>query len=76
MTSAIDPKRCPICGEPNACGGAEGAPKCWCWDETIPAEALARIPAEAKDRACICKRCAAGSEKPISLLQQLRQRPR
>jgi hypothetical protein len=54
-------RECPLCGAENACGIAEGKSTCWCMGTTIPAEVLDRIPAERKDLACICERCAAGS---------------
>ncbi|MCC7411577.1 MAG: cysteine-rich CWC family protein [Gammaproteobacteria bacterium] len=61
----VDPARCPLCGAPNECartvpcGSAAGKP-CWCVTERFPAELIARVPASARGRACICARCAAG----------------
>ena len=56
------PDCCPLCGEPNDCQlclpvAAKGA--CWCLDAKIPAALLARVPAAARNRACICERCIA-----------------
>ena len=59
MTSAVDPSLCPVCGEPNSCGLSRGKSECWCLALQIPEQALARVPAEAKNLACICARCAA-----------------
>ena len=56
--TAIDPSRCPLCGESNACQVAAGCATCWCFDTPVPAAVLARIPAEAQGVACVCKRCA------------------
>lgn len=53
-------KRCPLCGEPNDCGMAAGNSACWCFGVTIPGEVLERIPDAAKDKVCICRRCAEG----------------
>lgn len=33
---------------------------CWCQTASISPEALARIPQELVDRACLCPRCATG----------------
>jgi hypothetical protein len=49
---------CPICGGPNECGGAMGTHQCWCSTVKISPEALAAIPADARDRICVCPRCA------------------
>lgn len=56
----IDPTRCPLCGESNACGAQTGATSCWCFEVTIGPEVLARIPEEASGKACLCSRCARG----------------
>ena len=59
MSQPIDPARCPLCGEPNACAlAADGsASACWCAAESFDAALLARLPAESAGRACICRRC-------------------
>jgi hypothetical protein len=41
---------------------AEGASTCWCFHAEIPAEVLERVPAEARDRACVCQGCASQPE--------------
>lgn len=60
----VDPARCPLCGGPNGCvmaGGCDtaraGGP-CWCREVSFSAELLARVPAHAQRRACICRHCA------------------
>jgi hypothetical protein len=58
MVSAIDPSICPVCGSPNTCGVQAGKSDCWCFSADIPAEALERVPTDAKDLACLCPRCA------------------
>jgi hypothetical protein len=64
MAEALDPERCPLCGEGNACGIAQGAESCWCFDTEISAEVRARIPSDARGRACLCERCA--SERSVA----------
>ncbi|MEJ8840423.1 cysteine-rich CWC family protein [Ramlibacter sp. AN1133] len=57
---------CPLCGRPNRCameleretGVKQQA--CWCTQVAFGAELLARVPAEAQRRACICPACARG----------------
>jgi hypothetical protein len=38
-------------------------PPCWCTGVTFDAELLARVPADAQQRACICQACAAASDQ-------------
>ncbi|WP_374667187.1 cysteine-rich CWC family protein [Ramlibacter sp.] len=60
----VDPARCPLCGQPNRCAmeaaRAAGTPPgaCWCTQVDFSAELLARVPATATGRACICADCA------------------
>jgi hypothetical protein len=61
MGAEIDPAVCATCGEPNACGLSQGKSDCWCFSVKIEPEALARIPLEKKNLACICPRCAAAA---------------
>ncbi|MES2481487.1 MAG: cysteine-rich CWC family protein [Pseudomonadota bacterium] len=64
-SSPVDPNRCPLCGQPNACANEEERrtgvkqPPCWCTAVDFSADLLARVPDEAKRAACICARCAA-----------------
>lgn len=63
----IDPTRCPLCGQPNACANEQERrtgvkqPPCWCTTVDFSAELLARVPAKAQRAACICARCAVGA---------------
>jgi hypothetical protein len=54
----IDPARCPLCGEANACEIAAGRTTCWCFEAPVPAGVLARVPPAAQGVACVCRRCA------------------
>ncbi|MCY1279669.1 Cysteine-rich CWC [compost metagenome] len=57
----VDPTRCPLCGQSNTCTQAEPAragEDCWCFAAEIAPQALERIPAELRRRACLCPRCA------------------
>lgn len=54
---------CPICGGSNQCAPASTGTfevECWCTKATISPAALARVPADLIDKACLCPRCAAG----------------
>ncbi len=67
--SDSDPARCPLCGGANECQRCtvqtyKGS--CWCERVTFPEELWARLPTEARGRACICPSC---------VLQALRNRP-
>jgi hypothetical protein len=59
----VDPKTCPLCGEPNGCGAAAGKPDCWCFNVSLDKAALERIPPEAKGKACVCRRCGGATPK-------------
>ncbi len=60
----VDPCRCPLCGQANACANevarATGQPQppCWCTKASFPPGLLARVPADARRKACICAGCA------------------
>jgi hypothetical protein len=49
---------CPLCGAPNDCGAAAGNSDCWCFTASVPPEVIDRIPAQERDRACVCRACA------------------
>jgi len=55
-----DPAHCPLCGDPNNCQLcttlAYKGP-CWCATLTIPDALIARVPADLKNKACICRKC-------------------
>jgi prepilin-type N-terminal cleavage/methylation domain-containing protein/prepilin-type processing-associated H-X9-DG protein len=76
MTEYFNPRQCPLCGQANECrlcspGLSKAA--CWCFSVEIPAELLARVPENLRDRACICRPCvdkyqskiAAGVAHPV-----------
>jgi hypothetical protein len=53
---------CPSCGNANQCSLADGAntsAPCWCFAVTLSEHALAKIPPEQLNTACLCPRCAA-----------------
>ena len=60
---ACGPERCPLCGQPNDCQlcttDAYKGP-CWCKAANIPDELLAQVPAEFRNKACLCRTCVAG----------------
>jgi hypothetical protein len=65
--ATLVPTRCPLCGETNRCAmelaRETGEPQgpCWCTQAEFSPALLARVPAEARDRACICPGCARGA---------------
>jgi len=40
--------------------------ECWCFDASIPASAIGRIPLPLRGRACICRRCAEAADRPLA----------
>jgi prepilin-type N-terminal cleavage/methylation domain-containing protein/prepilin-type processing-associated H-X9-DG protein len=61
MTSkCFNPAECPLCGGVNACQLCSPVlykGQCWCAHEDMPAELLARVPENLRNRACICRAC-------------------
>jgi hypothetical protein len=62
----LDPCRCPLCGQSNACamatpGQAVSGP-CWCTRVPFSADLLKQLPEAARNKACICAVCVASSE--------------
>jgi hypothetical protein len=68
---AIDPARCPLCGEENDCGMAKGKWTCWCHTMTIPQDVLDRVPPEAQGVACVCRACATGWPNSADLARRI-----
>ncbi|MEZ5607591.1 MAG: cysteine-rich CWC family protein [Burkholderiaceae bacterium] len=70
LPPAVDPSRCPLCGGDNACAmqaqraSGQPQPPCWCTRATFASAVLARVPAPARGRACICHRCAQAAPQP------------
>jgi hypothetical protein len=63
--TTIDPSRCPLCAAPNTCAmelerttGRSQEP-CWCTRVSFDPDLLARVPAAAQGKACVCPACAA-----------------
>ncbi|WP_396435163.1 cysteine-rich CWC family protein [Limnohabitans sp.] len=58
----LDPCRCPLCGQANACAmtlpDAQQHGACWCTRMHFSAALLQRVPPAARNKACICQRCA------------------
>jgi hypothetical protein len=51
---------CPLCGRPNQCAPARSGnlhASCWCASAKFPLGLLARVPAEVRGKACICRDC-------------------
>jgi hypothetical protein len=74
MPAAPDPSRCPLCGTPNGCALVAGGEieTCWCAKVAIPAEVLERVPAEARDKSCVCAACARGEPEKARASRPLR----
>lgn len=63
----MDSTKCSLCGAPNGCGAAQGKDTCWCTAVQIPKEVYDRIPADLKNKVCICKKCAEDPTKSQDL---------
>ena len=73
-SEAVDPARCPLCGRPNDCRLCTAAAykgPCWCESVTMPPELLVRVPAEARNRACICRACVTAFHREQSVAEPL-----
>jgi len=67
--SLIDASQCPLCGGPNNCqlcttSAYKG--HCWCATVNVPDKLLARVPAELRNRACVCRECIEAFNGPAS----------
>jgi len=64
----LDPCRCPLCGQPNACAmaapsvGAAAPGPCWCTRVHFSADLLKQVSEAARNQACICAACVAADE--------------
>lgn len=57
-----DSQHCPACGALNQCSLADPrsvTQACWCYSVNIDPAVLQALPAELRDKACLCPRCAA-----------------
>ncbi|HEV2692821.1 MAG TPA: cysteine-rich CWC family protein [Verrucomicrobiae bacterium] len=55
-----NPSLCPLCGGLNDCQMCSVAiykGPCWCMKVKIPEELIAQLPAESRNRTCICRAC-------------------
>ncbi|MCJ8207634.1 cysteine-rich CWC family protein [Pseudomonas sp. RGM2987] len=55
------PDLCPACGNANDCTLADPETVdrgCWCYGVSIDPVVLQALPAELRDSACLCPRCA------------------
>lgn len=60
-TNTLAPNLCPACGHSNRCTLADprtATRPCWCFSVSIEPERLEALPAELRDKACLCPRCA------------------
>jgi hypothetical protein len=73
MNTAIDPQRCPLCGADNHCAVARGKGTCWCFTSPISDDVLEKIPAEARERACVCQTCARGNRAPAEVMMRMQE---
>jgi hypothetical protein len=66
--TTLDPCRCPLCGQPNACTmmtpGQVASGPCWCTLVQFSADLLKQVPEAARNKACICAACVAASHAP------------
>jgi hypothetical protein len=57
---SLNASQCPLCGGLNdcqLCSLAVYKGPCWCMKVKIPDELIARVPAESRNKACICRAC-------------------
>jgi len=73
---AVDPTRCPLCGQDNTCGMAQGAGTCWCFSTPVPQEVLDRVPPALRGLACVCEACASGRRSPTEAQALIDRLPR
>ena len=60
---------CPRCGGPNQCAPAKSGSletACWCTSASVSRRALAELPAELRNKVCLCPACAALADGPLS----------
>jgi prepilin-type N-terminal cleavage/methylation domain-containing protein/prepilin-type processing-associated H-X9-DG protein len=75
IQAAFDSGQCPLCGQPNGCQlcsvSAYKGP-CWCARLEIPDGLLACVPAELRNRACVCPGCIASFRPKEAKVQNCR----
>ena len=60
------PTLCPACGARNDCALADprtADQACWCYSVSIDPAVLEALPAELRNKACLCPRCAQVDEQ-------------
>lgn len=60
---------CPACGALNHCSLADprsATQACWCYGVSIDPAVLQALPAELRNKACLCPRCAAVEDQLAS----------
>jgi len=65
---------CPLCGGPNDCQLCTSAAykgPCWCEAANFPEELLSLVPAESRQRACLCHGCVASFHRRQSAIRPL-----
>lgn len=61
----IDTKRCPACGQGNACGEAGSTDsRCWCFEQVVDPTAIDALPPSLRGKACLCQACASRPNTP------------
>ena len=56
-----DTRLCPACGASNQCSLADprsATQACWCYSVQIDPSVIEALPAELRNSACLCPRCA------------------
>ncbi|TDF81731.1 cysteine-rich CWC family protein [Pseudomonas sp. H9] len=56
-----DAQCCPACGASNRCSLADprtATHACWCYSVTIDPQIIEALPAEQRNKACLCPACA------------------
>jgi hypothetical protein len=68
--ASVDVCACPLCGNPNQCAievaqaTKQPVATCWCVNVSFSPELLAKVPAAAQKKACICQACATQQTQP------------
>ena len=71
---ACEAGQCPLCGGANGCQLCTAAAykgSCWCMSANIPDELLARVPAELRNKACLCSGCVTAFHRERAAVRPL-----
>ncbi len=66
QTESLNSKTCPLCGGPNGCRIENGIGACWCSSTVLSPSMQARVPAELRNKVCICRACATNAGEPAA----------